>query len=203
MRLRGRPSAYKGHVMSCLDTHLITWILTSKGVSKVFQRCLKHAILGIPVWGPQPPPINQPKPPERNAPNKGKEWDNVEELTPSAICGKMKCKLCGHELSGGALQGAVPENQWPWCGALHSEESKLKPAATGLKKVEQQSQAKQEQGAQKRQLDMASKRKAKKRSAGMMRRQNRGVGGWEGNQALSARLVPSPRRSVHIPSLDI
>ena len=48
--------------------------------------------------------------------------------------------------------------------ALHSEESKLKPAAAVLKNVEQQSQAKQEHGAQKRQLDTASERTAKRRS---------------------------------------
>ena len=45
---------------------------------------------------------------------------------------------------------------------MHSEQSKLKPAAAVLKQVEQQSQAKQEHGAQKHQLDTASTRTAKK-----------------------------------------
>ena len=53
--------------------------------------------------------------------------------------GKMKCKLCGHKFSSGAHQRADPEDQWPWCGALNFEESKLNPAAAVFKKVEQQS----------------------------------------------------------------
>ena len=72
-------------------------------------------------------------------PNKGKEWNYVEELTPGANGGKMECKLCGHKFSSGAHQRADPEDQWPWCGALNFEESKLNPAAAVFKKVEQQS----------------------------------------------------------------
>ena len=82
---------------------------------------------------------------------------HVEEIGPG---GKLKCKLCGFKFCGEThrIRGHFLKVKGCGVGFCSAEESKLRPAAAELRKVEQESQAKQEHGAQKRQLDTASER---------------------------------------------
>ena len=88
-------------------------------------------------------------------PGRGPEWDYVEEVTPKANCGKVKCKLWLCEFSGGAsrIRGHILNICGRGVQPCTVEESKLKPAVEVLKRAERLSAATQKHRAQKRQLD--------------------------------------------------
>ena len=77
-------------------------------------------------------------------PNRGTEWEYVEQLTPDgANCGKIKCKLCNNKFCRSSAEGPPTSGHFlkiighgvPFCEA---EDSKLKLVAA-LSKIDKQS----------------------------------------------------------------